>query len=82
VRAGIYSLVAVVAVLVGLGIGYLQWGTQIADLKQQVQEQRSELNYRITELEGRLKAAEERASQEAATRKFLEDELHRIRPQK
>ena len=61
-RTGIYALVAVVAVLVGLGIGYLQWGTQIADLNQQVQQQRSELNYRITEMEGRLKAAEDTCS--------------------
>lgn len=81
-RTGISALVAVVAVLVGLGIGYLQWGTQIADLNQQVQQQRSEFNYRITEMEGRLKAVEARAREEAATRKFLEDELHRIQPQK
>lgn len=81
-RTGISALVAVAAVLVGLGIGYLQWGTQIADLNQQVQQQRSEFNYRITEMEGRLKAVEERAREEAATRKFLEDELHRIQPQK
>lgn len=81
-RTGISALVAVVAVLVGLGIGYLRWGTQIADLNQQVQQQRSEFNFRITEMEGRLKAAEARAREEAATRKFLEDELHRIQPQK
>lgn len=81
-RTGISALVAVAAVLVGLGIGYLQWGTQIADLNQQVQQQRSEFNYRITEMEGRLKAVEERAREEAATHKFLEDELHRIQPQK
>jgi hypothetical protein len=66
----------------GLGIGYLQWGTQIADLNQQVQQQRSDLSYRNTEMEGPIKAAEDRARQEAATRKVLEDELHRIRPQK
>lgn len=81
-RPGIYALVAVVAVLVGLGIGYLQWGTQIADLNQQVEQQRADLNFRVSELEGRIKAAEERTAQEAAARKVLEDELHRIRPQK
>lgn len=81
-RPGIYALVAVVAVLVGLGIGYLQWGTQIADLNQKVQQQGLDLNYRVNEMDGRIKAAEERARQEAATRKVLEDELHRLRPQK
>ena len=78
----IEKILVAVAVLVGLGIGYLQWGSQVSDLKQQVQQQRSDLNYRVTELEGRIKAAEERARQEAAARKVLEDELHRVRPLK
>lgn len=81
-RMGTYAVVGIVAILVGLGIGYLQWGSQVSDLKQQVQQQRSDLNYRVTELEGRIKAAEERARQEAAARKVLEDELHRARPLK
>jgi len=81
-RMGTYAVVGIVAILVGLGIGYLQWGSQVSDLKQQVQQQRSDLNYRVTELEGRIKAAEERARQEAAARKVLEDELHRVRPLK
>jgi uncharacterized protein HemX len=82
VRPGTYAIGAVVAILVGLGIGYLWWGTQTADLEQQMQQQRSDLNYRLSEMEGRVKAAEESARQEAAARKVLEDELHRIRPQK
>lgn len=81
-RMGTYAVVAVVAVVIGLGIGYLQWGSQVAELKQQVQQQRADLNFRVTELEGRVKAAEERAQQEAAARKVLEDELHRVRPLK
>jgi uncharacterized protein HemX len=81
-RIATYPALAVLAILVGLGIGYLLWGSQVADLNQQVQQQRSELNYRISELEGRVKAAEERASQEAAARKVMEDELHRVRPLK
>jgi uncharacterized protein HemX len=81
-RIATYPALAVLAILVGLGIGYLLWGTQVGNLTQQIQQQRSELNYRINELEGRLKAAEERANQEAAARKVLEDELHRVRPQK
>jgi len=81
-RIATYPALAVLAILVGLGIGYLLWGSQVADLTQQVQQQRSELNYRVSELEGRVKAAEERANQEAAARKVLEDELHRVRPLK
>lgn len=81
-RIATYPMLAVLAILVGLGIGYLLWGSQVADLTQQVQQQRSELNYRVNELEGRIKAAEDRANQEAAARKVLEDELHRVRPLK
>lgn len=81
-RIATYPALAVLAILVGLGVGYLLWGSQVADLTQQVQQQRSELNYRVSELEGRVKAAEERASQEAAARKVLDDELHRVRPLK
>jgi len=81
-RIATYPALAVLAILVGLGLGYLLWGSQVADLTQQVQQQRSELNYRVNELEGRLKAAEERVNQEAAARKVLEDELHRVRPLK
>ena len=81
-RIATYPALAVLAILVGLGIGYLLWGSQVADLTQQVQQQRSELNYRVSDLEGRVMAAEERANQEAAARKVLEDELHRVRPLK
>jgi hypothetical protein len=81
-RMGTYAVIGIVAILVGLGIGYLQWGSQVADLKQQMQQQRSDFNYRVTELEKRVKAAEDRAGQEAAARKVLEDELHRVRPLK
>lgn len=81
-RIATYPALAVLAILVGLGIGYLLWGSQVADLTQQVQQHRSELNFRVSDLEGRVKAAEERANQEAAARKVLEDELHRVRPLK
>jgi uncharacterized protein HemX len=81
-RIATYPALAVLAILVGLGLGYFLWGSQVADLTQQVQQQRSELNYRVNELEGRFKAAEERANQEAAARKVLEEELHRVRPLK
>lgn len=81
-RTATYPALAVLAILVGLGIGYLLWGSQVADLSQQMQQQRSDLNYRISELEGKVKAAEEVARQEVAARKVLEDALHRVLPQK
>ena len=81
-RMGTYAVVGIVAILVGLGIGYLLWGSQVSDLTQQLQQQRSDFNYRVAELEKRVKAAEDRAAQEAAARKVLEDELHRVRPLK
>lgn len=81
-RIATYPALAVLAVLVGLGIGYLLWGSQVSDLTRQLQQQRSDMNYRVSELEGRVKAAEERAGQEAAARKVLEDELQRVHPLK
>jgi len=81
-RRGTYAVVAVIAILVGLGIGYLLWGTQVTDLQQQVEQQQSDLNHRVTDLQNRIKAAEERARQEAAARKVLEDTLHRVHPLK
>jgi len=81
-RIATYPALAVLAILVGLGIGYLLWGSQAGSLSEQLQQQRSEMNYRISELEGRVKAAEERANQEAAARKVLDEELHRVRPLK
>ena len=81
-RIATYPALAILAILVGLGIGYLLWGRQVADLNQEIQQQRSELNYRIGELEGKVKAAEETARQEAAARKAFEDALHRVQPLK
>jgi uncharacterized protein HemX len=73
---------AVLAVLIGLGVGYYLWGQRAGDLGRQIERQRSEYEFRISELERSAKAAEERARQEAEARKVLEDELHKIRPLK
>ena len=81
-RIATYPALAILALLVGLGIGYLLWGKQVGDLTQQLQQQRSELNYRIGELETKVKAVEETARQEAAARKTFEDALHRLQPLK
>lgn len=77
-----YGVVAVLAVLIGLGVGYYLWGLRVTDLTRELQQQRSGYEYRIAEQERRAKAAEDRARQEAEARKVFEEELHRVRPQK
>ncbi|HSB70034.1 MAG TPA: hypothetical protein VLT62_11930 [Candidatus Methylomirabilis sp.] len=77
-----HGVLAVFALVIGLGIGYLMWGLQSADLTRQMQQERSEFDYKISEAERRAKAAEERARQESQTRKVFEEELNRVYPQK
>ena len=77
-----HAIVAVIASLLFLGVGYYLWGVRVADLTRESQQQRSDYEYRLAEQDRRIKAAEERAQQEAKTRKVLEDELNRLRPQK
>lgn len=77
-----HVVVAVLACLIGLGVGYYLWGMRVADLDRQVQQQRSEYEYRLSEQERRARAAEDRARQETEARKVLEEELHKIRPLK
>ena len=77
-----HGVAAVLAFLIGLGGGYMLWGVRAADLARQIQQQRSEYEFRLSEQVQRAKAAEDRARQEAEARKVLEDELHRVRPQK
>jgi uncharacterized protein HemX len=82
VRIVTHGVVAVLAVLIGLGVGYLLWGQGVIDMTRELQQQRSEYEYRLSEVERRVKAAEERARQEAEARKVFEDQLHRVRPLK
>jgi hypothetical protein len=77
-----HGVLAVFALLIGLGIGYLMWGLQSADLTRRMEQERLELNYKVSEAERRAKAAEERASQEKEARKVFEEELNRVHPQK
>lgn len=77
-----HGAVAVIAFLIGLGLGYLLWGQRVTDLTRELQQQRSDCEYRIAEQERRAKAAEDRARQEAETRKVLEEELQKVHPQK
>ena len=82
VRIVTHGVVAVLAFLIGLGVGYFLWGQRVTDLTRELQQQRSEYEYRIAEQERRAKSAEERARQEAEARKVFEEELHRVRPLK
>jgi hypothetical protein len=77
-----HGVVAVLAVLIGLGVGYLLWGVRVSDLSSQLRQQRSEYDYRIAEQERRARAAEDRARQEIETRRALEEELQKVHPQK
>jgi hypothetical protein len=81
-RIATYAAVGLLAILLGLGGGYVFWGARVTDLSQKMERDRSEHNYRIAEMEQRVKGAEERARQEREARKVLEDELHRVRPLK
>jgi C4-dicarboxylate-specific signal transduction histidine kinase len=76
------GVVAAVALLIGLGVGYLLWGVRVSDLNSQLRQQRSEYDYRIAEQERRARAAEDRARQEIETRRALEEELQKVHPQK
>jgi len=83
VRIAGVAVVAVLALLIGLGVGYLFWGgTRCPDVTGQLAQQRSECEFRLSEQVQRARAAEDRARQEREARKVLEDELHKVRPLK
>ena len=77
-----HGVAAALALLVGLSLGYYLWGLRATDVTRELQQQRSDCDYRVAEQERRAKAAEERARQEAETRKVFEEELQRVRPLK
>lgn len=81
-RIATHAVVAVLAFLIGLGVGYYQWGMRAAELDRQLQQQRSEYEFRLSEQEQRARTAEDRARREAEARKVFEEELHKIRPLK
>jgi uncharacterized protein HemX len=82
VRIATHAVTAVLAFLIGLGVGYYLWGMRAAELDRQIQQQRSEYEFRLSEQEQRARTAEDRARREAEARKVFEEELHTIRPLK
>ena len=77
-----HGVAAVVAVLIGLGVGYILWAQKAADLEQAVRRERTDFEVRLAEATRRAQMAEERAQQEMAVRRVVEDALHRASPQK
>ncbi len=75
-----HGVAALLAFLIGLGGGYVFWGVPGAAVRRELQQQRSDYEYRLAEQEKRLKATEERLRLETDTRKVLEQELHRLSP--
>ena len=73
---------ALLAVLIGLGLGYLWWGGQVVDLTRRLGEQRVDYESRLETAEGRVRAAEERVRREIEARTVMENELHRVHPLK
>ena len=82
VRILSHGLAAALAFLIGLSLGYYLWGVRSADLTRELQQQRTEYEFRISEQEQRARTAEDRARREAEARKVFEEELHKIRPLK
>ncbi len=81
-RIATHGIVAALALLIGLGAGYVFWGVRATNLDSELQRQRSDCEFRLAEQERRAKAAEERAGQEAEARKVLEEQLQKVQPQK
>ncbi len=77
-----HGVAAILAFAIGLGVGYYNWGIRASDLADQLQRQRSDYEFRLSEQTKRAKDAEDRARQEADARKVLEEELNRLRPKK
>jgi C4-dicarboxylate-specific signal transduction histidine kinase len=75
-------MVVVLAFLVGLGAGYLLWGTRAASLVEDLRVARADCEQRVSDAQRRAKAAEDRVQQEIAARRVIEDALNRVSPQK
>lgn len=88
IRAGVsmrivtHGVAAVVALLIGLGLGYILWVQKAADLEQAVKREQADCEVRVVDATRRAQAAEQRAQQEMAARRVVEDALNRISPQK
>jgi uncharacterized protein HemX len=76
------GVAVIVALLIGLGVGYLLWGQRAADLKQAMRQQQADCEVRLAEATQRAQAAEQRVQQEMAARRVVEDALNKVAPQK
>ena len=77
-----HGVAAIVALLVGLGGGYVFWGQRAADLSQAMRQQQADCEVRLAEATQRAQAAEQRIQQEMAARRVVEDALNKVAPQK
>ena len=77
-----HGAAVVVALLIGLGGGYVLWGQSAADLKQAIRQEQAECEVRLAEATRRAQAAEQRVQQEMAARRVVEDALNKVTPQK
>jgi C4-dicarboxylate-specific signal transduction histidine kinase len=77
-----HGVAAVAALLIGLGVGYILWAQKAADLEQAVRREQADCEVRVAEATRRAQTAEQRAQQEMAARRVVEDALHQASPQK
>jgi C4-dicarboxylate-specific signal transduction histidine kinase len=82
VRIVSHLTVAVVAFLVGLGVGYLLWGLHADSLANDLRAARADCEQRVGDAQRRAREAEDRVQQEIAARRAIEDALNRVSPQK
>lgn len=77
-----HGVVGVVAFLLGLAVGYLIWGTDVARLSADIRNGKAECDQRVATMEQRAKRAEEGMRQEVKLRKVFENRLEEVSPQK
>jgi uncharacterized protein HemX len=75
------GVAVIVALLIGLGVGYVLWGQRAADLREAMRQQ-ADCEFRLAEATQRAQAAEQRIQQEMAARRVVEDALNKVTPQK
>ena len=77
-----HTVVGVVALLLGLAVGYLNWGMQAAQLAADIRNGKADCDQRVAAMEQRAMKAEEGLRQETKLRKVFEEQLEEVSPQK